>query len=114
MKSVEDVDLYLSVLTLGEIRNGTERLRGRDPDQAQVFDQWLARLELEFGGRILAIDQRVSDRWGHLNAERSRNTVERLIAATAHAHNLTVATRNIQDFEGCQIALVNPFEFSVG
>jgi len=108
---VEDAELYLSVLTLGEIRKGVEQLRRRDPAQAEVFAQWLLELQSQFSQRILAIDERVSTRWGYLNAARNRNTVDSLIAATAYVHELTVATRNTQDFEGCGIALVDPFRF---
>lgn len=110
-ESVEDAELYLGILTLAEIRKGIEQLRRRDPGQAEVFAPWLVGLQSQFSARILAIEERVSSRWGYLNAARGRNTVDSLIAATAYVHELTVATRNTQDFEGCGIALVDPFRF---
>lgn len=60
-REVADPDLYLSVLTLGEIRKGIERLRGRDPDQAGVFAAWLQRLRDHFADRMLSIDGRVAE-----------------------------------------------------
>jgi hypothetical protein len=111
---VADADLHLSVLTLGEIRKGIELLRGRDPAQAEVFDSWLSELRARFADRIVPIDDRVAEEWGRLNAAGSRNTVDSLIAATARIHELTVVTRNIRDFEGCGVALLNPWDHKPG
>jgi len=107
---VGDAELYLSVLTLGEIRKGIERLRERDPDQAEVFAAWLEQLRDHFADRILSIDERVAEAWGRLNAPAERKTVDSLIAATARVHDLTVVTRNITDFEGCEVTLLNPWQ----
>lgn len=110
--AVDGAELYMSVLTLGEIRTGIDRLQGREPAQADVFTRWLGELRVRFAGRILAVDSRVADQWGRLNAVASRNTVDRLIAATAHVHELTVVTRNTKDFQGCDVSLLNPWEFT--
>lgn len=110
IEDVQDADLYLSVLTLGEIRKGIELLRGRDPAQAEVFANWLAELHARFADRILAIDARVAEEWGRLNAAASRNTVDSLIAATARVHGLAVVTRNTSDFDGCGVPLLNPWQ----
>jgi toxin FitB len=107
---VEDVDLHLSVLTLGEIRKGIELLHGRDPAQAQAFARWLAELHTRFADRILSIDARIAEEWGRLNAAKPRNTVDSLIAATARLRGLTVVTRNTGDFEGCDVQLLNPWQ----
>ncbi len=107
---VEDVDLHLSVLTLGEIRKGIERLRDRDPAQAEVFASWLGELNTLFADRIVPVDARVAEEWGRLNAAATRNTVDSLIAATARIHGLTVVTRNTGDFEGCSVPLLNPWQ----
>jgi len=109
-QQVRESELYLSVLTLGEIRNGIERVRRSDPDQAQRFDGWLGQLRARFADRILGIDDRTAERWGVLNAERTRNTVDCLIAATAYVHGLAIATRNTRDFEGCAVRLLNPWQ----
>jgi predicted nucleic acid-binding protein len=108
--SVNDIELHLSVLTLGEIRKGIERLRGRDPLQADVFATWLNELGARFAERIIPIDTAIADQWGRLNATTPRNTVDSLIAATASVRDLTVVTRNITDFDGCGVRLLNPWE----
>jgi toxin FitB len=109
--TVDDVDLHLSVMTLGEIRIGIDRLRDRDPDQAEVFVRWLGELRGRFVDRILPIDVRVADEWGRSNAIASRNTVDGLIAATARIRELTVVTRNTKDFEDCGVSLLDPWEY---
>ena len=108
-EAVQDAELQLSVLTLGEIRKGIELLRGRDPAQAEVFADWLHDLYARFAERILAIDVRIAEEWGRLNAAATRNTVDSLIAATARVHGLVVVTRNTSDFEGCGVPLLNPW-----
>jgi predicted nucleic acid-binding protein len=110
-EAVQNAELHLSALTLGEIRTGIDRLRGRDPAQADVFTHWLSELRTRFAERILPVDARIADRWGQLNAPTSRNTVDSLIAATAHVHQLTVVTRNTKDFQGCDVSLLNPWEY---
>lgn len=108
--AVEDVDLHISVLTLGEIRKGIRLLRGRDPAQAEVFAAWLAELHTHFADRLLSIDVRIAEEWGRLNAIAPRNTVDSLIAATGRIHNLTLVTRNTGDFAGCDVPLLNPWQ----
>ena len=107
---VEDVDLHISVMTLGEIRKGTELLRSRDPVQAEVFAGWLGGLQTGFAERIVPIDTAVAEEWGRLNAAAPRNTVDSLIAASARVHGLIVVTRNTGDFEDCGVALINPWQ----
>jgi toxin FitB len=109
-EQAEDIDLRLSVMTLGEIRKGIELLRVRDPAQADVFAGWLGDLYTTFADRILPIDAPVADEWGRLNAVTPRNTIDSLIAATARVHDLTVVTRNTSDFEGCGVRLLNPWQ----
>ncbi len=109
--AVDDVELHLSVMTLGEIRTGIDRLRDRDAAQAEVFARWLGELRNRFVDRILPVDARVADEWGRLNASASRNTVDSLIAATARVHELTVVTRNTKDFQSCDVLLLNPWEY---
>jgi predicted nucleic acid-binding protein len=109
--AVSDGDLHLSVLTLGEIRKGIERLRVRDAPQADVFAVWLAELETRFAQRILPVDTPIAQEWGRLNASTPRNTVDSLIAATALVHGLTVVTRNTADFDGCEVGLLNPWVY---
>jgi predicted nucleic acid-binding protein len=107
---VDDIDLHLSVMTLGEIRKGIELLRGRNPAQADVFANWLDELNDHFADRIVPIDARVAEEWGRLNAVKPRNTVDSLIAASASVHHLTVVTGNTGDFEGCGVPVLNPWQ----
>ena len=105
---------FVSVLTLAEIQKGIELLdAGRRRTQ---LEEWLTQtLEAWFAGRILAVDRQVSARWALLVAQGSRAgrplpTVDSLIAATALAYDLTIVTRNTRDFEGCGVAIFNPWE----
>jgi predicted nucleic acid-binding protein len=107
---VDDARLHLSVLTIGEVRTGIERLRSRDPVQADMFADWLGQLHQRFADRILPVDAAVAEEWGRLNAPTPRNTVDSLIAATARIHEMTVVTRNTSDFANCGVQLINPWE----
>jgi len=106
---MEENSLYLSVVTIGEIRKGIESLRPRDPSQAQVFDKWLNLLKSSFADRILPIDTTVVEIWGKLQAIRPVPSIDAFLAATADYHNLTLVTRNTHDFEGLGIQILNPF-----
>lgn len=83
LASVKGVDLYLSVLVVGEIRQGIERLRRRDPTQAQVYETWLATLRQDYPDRILSITKEVTEEWGRLNVPNAVPVVDGLMAATA-------------------------------
>lgn len=103
--------LYLSVLSMGEIRRGVERLEeGR---RAQALRSWLEEeLPAWFGGRLLPIDGAVADRWGRLLAEAGRPlpAIDSLLAATALVHDLVLTTRNVRDLAGLPVALANPWD----
>jgi len=100
--------LFLSVVTLGEIRQGIEQLRDRDPQQVRVLDQWLGDLARLYADRILSIDRHVADEWGRLRAVRTLSVVDALLAATARVHGLTLVTRNEKDFRGMDLKILNP------
>lgn len=113
MGTVDESLLYLSVLTLGEIRKGLAALgQGR---RRTRLETWLeVELQARFSERILAIDAAVADRWGLLEAEAKRkgkplSTIDGLLAATALHHNLTVVTRNVSDFAGLSLPVLNPW-----
>ncbi len=103
-------DLYLSVLTVGEIRHGIERLRRRDPSQAVVFETWLAVLRRDFEQRVLSVTAEVADEWGRLGIPDPIPTVDGLLAATALTFGLTFVTRNVADLSQTGVHLLNPFE----
>ena len=112
--SIDDADIYLSVLVLGEIRDGIERVRVKDPARARVLDQWLADVLASFADRILPIDNLVADAWGRMRATRPVPTVDALMAATAKVHGMTFATRNVSDVADLGADVLNPFDPAAG
>lgn len=108
--SVGSSQLYLSVLVVGEIRQGIERLAPRDPDQAKILDDWIRRLVVAYADRIVPVTLDVADVWGQLNAKSPLPLVDSLLAATALAHDWTFVTRNTADVERTGVRLLNPFE----
>ena len=108
--SIDDSDIYLSVLVLGEIRKGIERARSRDPGRARALETWLSAVRESFGDRVLAVDQSVADEWGRMSAKRPVSTIDALLAATAKIHRMTLVTRNVADIADLGAELLNPFE----
>jgi predicted nucleic acid-binding protein len=101
--------LYMSVLTLGELRKGVA-LKGRsDPEAGRQLASWVDGLEYGFGDRFLGVDLATARLWGELSAQRPRAVVDTLLAATAITHELTYVTRNIQDVEDIGVRLLNPW-----
>lgn len=108
--SAEDRDLFLSTLTIGEIRKGVETIRARDPDKARALETWLQAILQAFGQRILSVDAAVAESWGRIAAIRSVPVVDALLAATASVHGLVLVTRNATDVAGLGVRVLNPFE----
>ena len=106
---VEDRDLFLSTLTLGEIRKGVEGVRPRDPAKAAALEGWLAEVADAFGPRVLGVDAAVAEAWGRMSAARSVPVADALLAATAGVHGLVLVTRNVADVEGLGIRALDPF-----
>jgi predicted nucleic acid-binding protein len=103
-------ELYLSVLTIGEIEQGVARLLHRgDHQQAVVFSGWLEEVVREFGERVIPITARIARQWGRRSSARPTPVVDALIAATARAHDWTLVTRNTRDFEYSDVRVLNPF-----
>lgn len=103
--------LYLSVLSLGEIRRGVEKLEAGE--RQRVLRTWLEQeLPAFFAGRVLPIDGAVAHRWGRLMAEMGRPlpAIDSLLAATALEHNLVLTTRNLKDVAGLPVAVINPWD----
>jgi predicted nucleic acid-binding protein len=114
MQAADESLLFLSVLTLGEIRKGVAGVP-QSKRRAQL-ETWLGLdLQARFAGRILLIDAPITDRWGLLAAEAKRkgralSAIDGLLAATALDHNLTIVSRNVSDFVFTQVPILNPWE----
>jgi len=109
LDSQVDDDLFLSVIVVGEVRQAVERLRHRDRSQAAALDAWLQATVTAFGHRILPITVEIAQEWGRLNSRDPLPAADSLIAATAHVHGLTLATRNTADFMHTGVSVLNPF-----
>lgn len=103
-------ELFLSVMTLGEIRKGIDRLGGRDALQSLVLERWLGVVKDEFQNRLIEVTPDIAEWWGRLQAIRSLPEVDALLAASALNRDLTLVTRNVADFAGLGIRLLNPFQ----
>jgi predicted nucleic acid-binding protein len=114
LRAADESLLYLSVLTLGEIRMGAASLP--QSKRRTQLETWLELdLQVRFSGKILGIDGAIADRWGLLTAQAKRTgrplaAMDGLLAATALHHNLTMVSRDVSDFAGAQVAVVNPWE----
>jgi len=102
-------EVYLSALSLGEIRKGIESIRRRDEASAEILDRWLRELAVAYAGRILPVDQEIADRWGRFNVPDPLSMLDSLLAATASVHGMTLVTRNLKDVERTGIDCLNPF-----
>lgn len=106
------VPLFISVMTVFEIEKGIRQVELRDSSQALRLRQWLSdNVMVSFERSILAVDQAVALAAAALHVPKTRCEADSLIAATALVHGLTVATRNIKDFQGAGVALLNPWQF---
>jgi len=103
-------DLFVSVVSIGEIERGIARRRGRNPDFSAALGAWLDVVLALYGERVLPFDLNAARRWGHLSAALGNESADLMIAATALEHGLTVVARNVTDFEPTGVAVLNPFD----
>ncbi|WP_310449686.1 type II toxin-antitoxin system VapC family toxin [Sulfuritalea sp.] len=109
-QAIEAEDLYLSVQTIGEIRRGLENIRHRgDLPQAKKLEVWLDLVVTSYADRILSFDEECAQVWGRLMSPRHEHPIDKQIAAIALIHDLTVVTRNVDDFRGTGTKTSNPF-----
>ena len=102
--------LFLSVLTIGEIRMGVERVRGKDPAKAAALENWLTRLETAYGDHIVSVDSAIADTWARLSVPDPLPVIDGLLAATAYDRGWTLVTRNTKDVQRAGIRVLNPFK----
>lgn len=108
--SIREAELHTSVIVLGELKLGLERVRPRDPRFAAELERWLSRLVARLGDRVLPIDQAIALAWGRLVAPRIVPPIDGLLAATALVHGFIIVTRNVKDFAGLGVSYLNPFD----
>ena len=110
VESQRNTDLYLSVVTTGEIERGIAQQQRNNPAFARDLALWLDRVLRWYGNRILPFDLAAARRWGQLSADLGHDSADLLIAATALQHGLIVVTRNVRHFEPTGVAVLNPFQ----
>jgi predicted nucleic acid-binding protein len=106
---VTDEELFVSVLTIGEIRRGVELIRRRDTVAAARLGAWLEALVTSYSDRIVSIDATIAERWGRMSASDPVPVVDGLLAATAWERGLTLVTRNVADVAATGVNCINPF-----
>ncbi len=109
--TLENSQLFLSVITIGELRRGVELIRHRgDVRQAEMLERWLISTIQDYSDRILEFSVEEAQLWGRLRVPNHENSLDKQIAATALIYDLCVVTRNTGDFIGTGVRLLNPFE----
>lgn len=104
-------DAYVSTLAMGEVRQGIELVRPRDPRQAEALERWLDGVLVAYRDRILPVTTEIAQAWGRLNASnRPLPIIDGLMVATAAVHRLTFVTRNVSDVARTGVPILNPFE----
>ncbi|MEO4001109.1 type II toxin-antitoxin system VapC family toxin [Mesorhizobium sp. CAU 1732] len=101
--------LYISVLTLGEIARGVAMKARRDPLSAEALERWLERTRTAFADRVLHVSEDIAIEWGKLSSIRTRGDADGLIAATAAIHGFVLVTRNVSHFSDAGLTLINPW-----
>lgn len=104
-------ELFISVITLAEVRRGIRLISKRDRQQGVVLTRWCDAVQREFSraGHLLSLRANEADIWAELCATRSLPVLDAFLAATAKSHGLTLVTRNTEDFKGLPVSVLNPF-----
>ena len=110
LEAQQTMDLYLSVISVGEIARGIVQQERSNPTFARELTAWLARLLTWYGDQVLDIDVATARRWGRLSGSLGHDSTDLMIAATALEHGLIVVTRNVRHFQPAGVQVLNPFE----
>ncbi|HVT60122.1 MAG TPA: type II toxin-antitoxin system VapC family toxin [Thermoanaerobaculia bacterium] len=106
---VSSEEIYLSVLTVGELRKGIESIRRRDEAAAKALEAWLQELVFAYSDRFLPVDQVIAEQWGRFSVPDPLPVFDALLAATAKVHGLTLVTRNLKHVERTGVDCMSPF-----
>jgi len=110
-QTITPEDLYLSAQTIGEIRRGLENIRHRgDLPQTKKLEKWLDLVVSDYADKILTFDEECAQVWGRLMSPHPEHPIDKQIAAIALLHDMAVVTRNVDDFRGTGVEIINPFE----
>lgn len=112
LKSVDDADLAISALTVREIAKGVAKLRKTKPETAAALEAAVTAIFDAFEGRILSVDRPVATGWGEALADSEKHIDDAGLAATARVHDLIVVTRNVRDFDGRGVKVIDPFKIA--
>jgi predicted nucleic acid-binding protein len=107
--TVTSAEIFISALTIGEIRLGIERLRRKDNAQADLLQDWLTGLRAAYRDHIVDVDTDVAEEWGRINVPDPLPVIDGLLAASARIRGWTLVTRNIADLTRISVRLLNPF-----
>jgi toxin FitB len=110
LSSVYSEDLFISVIVIGEIRRGIEKVRPTDPVFASQLELWLRRLQVDYQDRILSVTEEIAEFWGTICPNDPLPEPDGLIAATALHHGMTLVTRNVEHVQRSGVKLLNPWE----
>lgn len=111
LSAADSAELFISVLTLGELRKGVAAKRRVDPTAADRLGEWVDSIETVFADRVISVDAAIARHWGELSAARTLPVVDTLIAATAIQHDLILVTRNTRDVDPTGVQLLDPWQF---
>ncbi|MFY9260110.1 MAG: type II toxin-antitoxin system VapC family toxin [Gallionella sp.] len=104
-------NIFISVQTIGEIRRGLENIRHRgDLPQTKKLEKWLDLVVSDYADKILTFDEECAQVWGRLMSPHPEHPIDKQIAAIALIHDLAVVSRNVDDFRGTGVEIINPFE----